>query len=182
MTAVHMDWRGALLTQMPTLRGFARSLSKNAVEADDLVQDTLMKAWANRSQFTPGTNLRAWLFTILRNTYYTNVGHRRREVEDVAGEYANGVAIGPTQEWNVAMQSLQTALGKLPDEQREALTLVGGAGMTYEEAAGICHCAVGTIKSRVNRGRARLRDLLESDEDAGTGRGASLPLHPDPSR
>ena len=177
MNAPTMDWREALLTQMPTLRGFARSLCKNPVEADDLVQDTLMKAWANRSQFTPGTNLRAWLFTILRNTYYTNVGHRRREVEDVAGEYANGVAVGPTQEWNVAMHSLQTALGKLPDEQREALTLVGGAGMTYEEAAGICNCAVGTIKSRVNRGRARLRDLLDSDEPPQEDEASAPPMH-----
>ena len=128
------------------------------------MQDTLIKAWTNRDKFEPGTNLRAWLFTILRNTYYTNVLRRRREVRDESGEYAGTLKAAPTQDWSVAMHALQTALQQLPDEHREALILVGAAGLSYEEAAEICGCALGTIKSRVNRARARLLKIMEADD------------------
>ncbi|HSV04378.1 MAG TPA: sigma-70 family RNA polymerase sigma factor [Phenylobacterium sp.] len=158
------NWRDDVVGLIPALRAFAWSLSHNGSDADDLVQDTLIKAWTNRDKFEPGTNLRAWLFTILRNTYYTNVLRRRREVRDESGEYAGTLKSAPTQDWSVAMHALQTALQQLPDEHREALILVGAAGLSYEEAAEICGCALGTIKSRVNRARARLLKIMEADD------------------
>ena len=161
-----MSWRDEVVGLIPALRAFAWSLSHNGSDADDLVQDTLIKAWANRDKFEPGTNLRAWLFTILRNTYYTNVLRRRREVRDELGEYAGALKTPPTQDWSVAMRALQGALQQLPDEHREALILVGAEGLSYEEAAEICGCALGTIKSRVNRARARLLKIMDADEPA----------------
>ncbi|TAJ70453.1 MAG: sigma-70 family RNA polymerase sigma factor [Phenylobacterium sp.] len=158
------SWRDEVVGMIPALRAFAWSLSHNGSDADDLVQDTLIKAWSNRDKFEPGTNLRAWLFTILRNTYYTNVLRRRREVRDELGEYASTLQTPPTQDWSVAMRALQTALQQLPAEHREALILVGAAGLSYEEAAEICGCALGTIKSRVNRARARLLKIMDADQ------------------
>ena len=149
---------------IPALRAFAWSLSHNGSDADDLVQDTLIKAWTNRDKFETGTNLRAWLFTILRNTYYTSVLRRRREVRDPDGEYAGALKSPATQEWSVAVHALQDALAQLPDEHREALILVGAAGLSYEEASEICGCALGTIKSRVNRARARLLKIMDADD------------------
>ena len=159
-----LEWRDAVVQLIPALRAFAWSLSHNASDADDLVQDTLIKAWTNREKFEPGTNLREWLFTILRNTYYTVAVRRRREVRDETGKYAATLSTGPTQDWSLAIRALQAALARLPDEHREALILVGAAGLTYEEAAEVCGCALGTIKSRVNRARARLLKLMEADE------------------
>lgn len=158
------SWRDEVVGLIPALRAFAWSLSHNGSDADDLVQDTLIKAWANREKFEPGTNLRAWLFTILRNTYYTNVLRRRREVRDEQGEYASTLKSPPTQDWSVAIRALQVALKQLPDEHREALILVGAAGLSYEEAAEICGCALGTIKSRVNRARARLLKIMDAED------------------
>src|SRR5215213_7581726 len=158
------SWRDEVVGLIPALRAFAWSLSHNGSDADDLVQDTLIKAWTNRDKFEPGTNLRAWLFTILRNTYYTNVLRRRREVRDETGEYASGLKAPPTQDWSVAMHALQAALQQLPAEHREALILVGAAGLSYEEAAEICGCALGTIKSRVNRARARLLKIMDAED------------------
>ncbi len=168
-------WRDEVIALIPALRAFAWSLSHNSADADDLVQDTLIKAWTHRAKFEPGTNLRAWLFTILRNTYYTAVVRRRREVPDENGKHAASLSAPPTQDWSVAMHSLQAALARLPAEHREALILVGAAGLTYEEAADVCGCALGTIKSRVNRARARLLKLMDAeapidtfaDEDVG---------------
>src|ERR1044071_928902 len=159
MTAT-ASWRDQVIALIPALRAFAWSLSHNGSDADDLVQDMLIKAWTNRDKFEPGTNLRAWLFTILRNTYYTNMLRRRREVRDETGEYAGNLRAPATQDWSVAMRSLQAALQQLPDEHREALILVGAAGLSYEEAAEICGCALGTIKSRGDRARARLLQII----------------------
>ncbi|MFD3264266.1 sigma-70 family RNA polymerase sigma factor [Phenylobacterium ferrooxidans] len=158
------DWRDDVARMIPALRAFAWSLCRNGSDADDLVQDTLIKAWSNRDKFEPGTNLRAWLFTILRNTYYTQIVRRRREVRDELGEYAGALKTPPTQDWSVAMHAMQDALQHLPAEHREALILVGAAGLSYEEAADICGCAVGTIKSRVNRARARLLKIMDADD------------------
>jgi RNA polymerase sigma-70 factor (ECF subfamily) len=158
------SWRDEVVGLIPALRAFAWSLSHNGSDADDLVQDTLIKAWTNRDKFEPGTNLRAWLFTILRNTYYTSVIRRRREVRDETGEYAGMLTSPPTQDWTVAMRALQVALQQLPAEHREALILVGAAGLSYEEAAEICGCALGTIKSRVNRARARLLKIMDAED------------------
>ena len=158
------SWRDDVVAMIPALRAFAWSLSHNGSDADDLVQDTLIKAWTNREKFEPGTNLRAWLFTILRNTYYSQVLRRRREVRDEAGEYAGMLKCPATQELTVAMRGLQAALQLLPAEHREALILVGAAGLSYEEAAEICGCALGTIKSRVNRARVRLLRIMDADD------------------
>jgi len=163
MTAA-VSWREEVVALIPALRAFAWSLSHNGSDADDLVQDTLIKAWTNRDKFEPGTNLRAWMFTILRNTYYTHVLRRRREVRDEQGEYAGQLRTPATQDWSVAMRSLQLALQRLPPEHREALILVGAAGLSYEEAAEICGCALGTIKSRVNRARARLLKIMDAED------------------
>src|SRR6478672_5667750 len=163
MTAT-LSWRDEVVALIPALRAFAWSLSHNGSDADDLVQDTLIKAWTNRDKFEMGTNLRAWLFTILRNTYYTAVVRRRREVRDETGKYAAQLSQSPTQDWSVAVRALQAALQQLPDEHREALVLVGAAGLSYEEAAEICNCALGTIKSRVNRARARLLKIMDAED------------------
>lgn len=164
VTLIVMNWRDEVVALMPALRAFAWSLSHNKPDADDLVQDTLIKAWTHREKFEPGTNLRAWLFTILRNTWYTNVVRRRREVADEDGKHAATLTSAPTQDWTVAVTSLRAALDQLPDEHREALVLVGAAGLSYEEAAEICGCALGTIKSRVNRARARLLRVMNADD------------------
>lgn len=176
-----LGWRDSVMALIPALRAFAWSLSHNSSDADDLVQDTLIKAWTNRDKFEPGTNLRAWLFTILRNTYYTNAVRRRREVRDETGRYAATLSAAPTQDWSVAMRALQAGLAELPIEHREALILVGAAGLTYEEAAEICGCALGTIKSRVNRARTRLLKIMEADEASDTfaGETPTVPMRPE---
>ena len=163
------ELREALLAAVPSLRAFAISLTGQVDRADDLVQDTLLRALANLHRFEPGTNLNAWLFTILRNLFHSEYRKRRREVEDADGSYAESLKSHPEQEGRMEMREFRTALAKLPADQREALVLVGAAGFSYEEAAAICDCAVGTIKSRVNRARLRLASLLnvEDIEDLG---------------
>src|SRR5215469_14512590 len=148
--------RDAMLAAVPSLRAFAISLCGNVDRADDLVQETLLRAMANIDSFQPGTNMSAWLFTILRNLFRSEYRKRRREVEDTDGSYAESLKSHPEQHSRVEFEEFRVALGKLPPDQREALILVGASGFSYEEAAAICDCAVGTIKSRVNRGRTRL--------------------------
>src|SRR5436190_444257 len=157
--------KDAMLAQIPTLRAFAFSLCGNFERADDLVQETLLKAWQHLDKFEEGTNLRAWLYTILRNSYFSELRKRRREVEDVDGKMTDSLSVAPAQHGHVDMQDFQKALNLLPADQREALVLVGAAGMSYEEAAAIAQCAVGTIKSRVNRARTRLTQMLGMSED-----------------
>jgi RNA polymerase sigma-70 factor, ECF subfamily len=161
--------RDAVLVAVPSLRAFAISLCGNVDRADDLVQETLLRALANIDSFEPGSNMPAWLFTILRNLFRSEYRKRRREVEDADGTYAQSLKSQPEQGGHVEFQEFRGALNKLPPDQREALILVGASGFSYEEAAEICGCAVGTIKSRVNRARARLADMLsiESTEDFG---------------
>jgi len=160
---------GDLVRAIPSLRAFAVSLCGNSERADDLVQETLMKAFANLSSFVEGSNLSAWLFTILRNAFYSEYRKRRREVEDADGQMASRLASLPAQNGHMDLQDFRAALLTLPPSQREALILVGGSGLSYEEVATICGCAVGTVKSRVNRGRRRLAELLsvESPEEFG---------------
>jgi len=159
--------RETMLKAVPSLRAFAISLSGNVDRADDLVQETLLRAMANIDSFQVGTNMPAWLFTILRNLFRTEYRKRRREVEDVDGSYMEGLKSQPEQHSRIDFEEFRVALGELPPVQREALLLVGASGFSYEEAAEICDCAVGTIKSRVFRARARLAELLSietSDE------------------
>ena len=161
--------RKAVLGAVPSLRAFAISLCGNVDRADDLVQETLLRALANIDSFQPGTNMAAWLFTILRNHFRSEYRKRRREVEDSDGRYAETLKSQPDQIGHVEFTEFRVALGQLPADQREALILVGASGFSYEEAAHICACAVGTIKSRVNRARTRLAELMaiEGAEDFG---------------
>ncbi len=158
-----------LLASLPNLRAFAVSLTGRHDKADDLVQDTIMKAWANQKSFTAGTNMRAWLFTILRNEFYSQMRKRGREVQDTDGLFSERFSVHPEQYGRLDLQDFRKALDKLPDDQREAIILVGAAGFAYEEAAEICGCAVGTIKSRVNRARNRLAEMLKINGDADFG-------------
>jgi RNA polymerase sigma-70 factor, ECF subfamily len=163
LPTVNIGLRDAMLALIPNLRAFAISLCGNHEQADDLVQETLLKAWGHLDAFQEGTNLRAWLFTILRNSYFSVLRKRRLEVEDTDGKKAASLSVAPAQQGHLDMQDLRKALNLLPPDQREALVLVGAAGMSYEEAAEIAHCAVGTVKSRVNRGRSKLASLLGVD-------------------
>jgi RNA polymerase sigma-70 factor, ECF subfamily len=155
-----------LIGSIPHLRAFAISLSGNADRADDLVQETLVKAWLHLGSFAEGSNLRAWLFTILRNTYFSQYRKRRSEVPDIDGMFANMLAVAPRQNHHMDLLDIRVALAQLPPDQREALILVGAAGHTYDEAANICGCAIGTIKSRVSRARCRLAELLSPQAGA----------------
>jgi RNA polymerase sigma-70 factor (ECF subfamily) len=161
--------RGEMLTAIPRLRAFGISLCGDVDQADDLVQETLHRALASIGSFQPGTNMLAWLTTILRNLFYTNYRKRRREVEDEDGRYAASLKSQPEQEGRLEFDELRAALSQLAPDQREALILVSASGFSYEEAAKICNCAPGTIKSRVNRARSRLAKLMavESADDFG---------------
>jgi len=168
--------RDDLIAAIPSLRAFANSLCGQPALADDLVQETLVKAWTNLSSFTIGTNLKAWLFTILRNVYFSELRKRRREVEDADGAFAARLSVHGEQLGHMHYEDLVEALGKLAADQREAVILVGASGFSYEEAAEIAGCAIGTMKSRVNRARRRLSDLLglEADDEFGPDAGARL--------
>ncbi|KLK93441.1 RNA polymerase sigma factor [Microvirga vignae] len=167
-TSVHQ----AMLAAVPHLRAFAISLSGNVEYADDLVQSALMRGLENLDKFQPGTSMQAWLFTILRNHYYTELRKHRREVEDPDGAMAEKLAVLPEQGSRLDFTDMQAALARLSPEQREALLLVSAEGVSYEEAAQICRVNIGTLKSRVNRARTRLAELLalDAEEDLGPDR------------
>ncbi|MES2906951.1 MAG: sigma-70 family RNA polymerase sigma factor [Pseudomonadota bacterium] len=167
--AVTATFRTSMTSEIPALRAFALSLCGRPDMADDLVQEALMKAWAASTSFTEGTNMRAWLFTILRNHFFTERRKRKREVQDSEGKYAATLATYGNQLAHLDFTDFQTALEKLSDDQREVLVLIGASGFSYEEAAEICNVAVGTIKSRLNRARIKLSELLgiKSANDIG---------------
>lgn len=157
-------FKSELLELVPYLRAFARSLSGRHEGADDLTQEALVKAWQSRDSFVPGTNLKAWLFTILRNQFYSE---RRRAWRQVPWDAENAEALPGTSEdqgWAAELSDIARALQALPAEQREALILVGAGGFAYEEAAKISNCAVGTVKSRVARARRALIAILDGDQ------------------
>src|SRR3984885_6502 len=165
-----------MLAAIPNLRAFAMSLSGSADRADDLVQETVMRAMANINTFTPGTNMQAWLFTILRNRFRSEYRKRRREVEDPDGSYLASLKAPPEQFGRLEFKELIAALAKLPYVQREALLLVAASGFSYEEAGAIWGGAVGTIKSRVSRARQLLAEVLVigSPANFGLDRGTAL--------
>jgi RNA polymerase sigma-70 factor, ECF subfamily len=154
-------FRDDLIAAIPGLRAFGFSLTSRSDRADDLVQETMMKAWKHHESFQEGTNIKAWLYTILRNEFYSQLRKRRREVEDADGHYSSRVAVQAEQHGHLDMADLKAALAQLPEDQREAIILVGASGFSYEEAATICNVAVGTIKSRVNRARRKLGEILQ---------------------
>jgi RNA polymerase sigma-70 factor (ECF subfamily) len=174
------EFRTELARVIPHLRAFGRSLSGNRDLADDLVQETLLKAWAARKRFQAGTNMRAWTFIILRNLFLSQMRRARFKGEWDDLTASKILAAPASQERHVDLGDLQRALLHLPQPQREALILVGAGGFAYEEAAEICGCAVGTIKSRVARGRVALEQLMSGGklpsrrDDRTDGQG---PLH-----
>jgi RNA polymerase sigma-70 factor, ECF subfamily len=161
--------RDVMIAAIPGLRAFAISLGGNADRADDLVQETLQRAIANVSSFQPGTNMAAWLFTILRNQFLSEYRKRRREVEDADGSKVESLTSAPGQQGHLEFMELYAALAKLPLVQREAVLLVGASGFSYDEAAAICGTPVGTIKSRVSRARTLLAELLAIDTEDKCG-------------
>jgi RNA polymerase sigma-70 factor, ECF subfamily len=158
------SFKDQLVAEIPGLRAFAVSLCGSVTVADDLVQEALLRAWANSDKFQIGTSLRAWLFTILRNIYYSQYRKRSREVQDSDGVYSRGIAVQGDQESHLDLADFRKALAQLPVEQREVLTMVGASGLSYEEAAAICGVEIGTIKSRLSRARTKLTELLGLDE------------------
>ena len=175
--SVENSLKQQMLNAIPHLRAFAISLSGSVDRADDLVQSTLLKGLSNLDKFQPGTSMQAWLFTILRNELYSQMRKSGREIQDSDGLFTESMAMHPSQYGALDLQDFKKALEQLPPDQREAIILVGASGFSYEEAAEICECAVGTIKSRVNRARQRLQELLQISGEADFGPDAtSAPL------
>lgn len=153
--------REELISHLPALRAYAISLTRSRARADDAVQETVLRALSNADKFEHGTNLRAWLFTILRNGYYSSRRHRNREVGFAEGIWSARLAVKPDHDGHLQMRDFIRAFERLPDEQREILVLVGASGFSYEKAAEVTGVPIGTVKSRINRARARLASDLQ---------------------
>lgn len=163
------DFRDEIVSLIPSLRAFARGLCRDRELADDLVQDAMMRAWASRHTYKPGTNCRAWMFTILRNRFYSIA--RKKGIKTVfEPEAAERILTQePTQEDTIHLNDVNEAMAKLPEHQREVLLLIVGAGLSYEEAADVAGCNIGTVKSRLNRGRAAIKELIDGSQAAKPG-------------
>jgi RNA polymerase sigma-70 factor (ECF subfamily) len=158
------EFQRELVALIPHLRRFSRALCGRRAIAEDMAQEALAKAWRSRDSFEPGTNLKAWLFTILRNEFCS---HARRGWRETHWDSAKGESIAAPaneQEWEMYLSDAARALGGLSDGQREALILVGAGGFSYEDAAEICGTAMGTVKSRVARARIALSKILDGDK------------------
>jgi RNA polymerase sigma-70 factor (ECF subfamily) len=171
------DFRQQVVASIPVLRSFARGLCGDATTGDDLAQDTLLKAWRHRAQFTPGTNLKGWLLKIARNHFYTQRRRQWREtpLDPVASTQIPGV--GGNQVQSLLLNDLRNALNTLSDEQREAMILIGAGGFSHRQAAEMCDVPEGTMKSRVCRARAKLAALLDEGEVDHDAEPASLAAH-----
>lgn len=167
-------FKDEIVALIPGLRAYAMSLTGSSAEADDVVQDTLMRAWRFRNGFQPGTNRKAWLYRILRNAYYTSVAKRRDTIQDTDGRIAAQLTCRPDQEWRLEYEELLHALDQLGPETRDAVVLVVAAGLSYREAAEVCGCAIGTMKSRVNRGRELLARIVDPEEPPAPPRAAAI--------
>lgn len=172
-----------LLDYIQPLRAYARALCRNSTEADDLMQETLMRAINKAHQYHPGTSMKAWLFTIMRNRFYTNCRVAARERTGAVDCVSSTLSSPPTQEWHLKAQEMRRALCQLPAHYREAIVLVGMIGESYTDTAKILGIDIGTVKSRVSRARGMLRDLLDpldedtkSAEDTCTATGFRAPV------
>ncbi|AZQ67391.1 sigma-70 family RNA polymerase sigma factor [Silicimonas algicola] len=154
--------REDVVEHLVAMRAFAHSLCPNRAVADDIVQDAVVKAWTNFGKYRPGTNLRAWLFTITRNTYYSHLRKARHRFEDIDGPLAAALATRPDHDGRLDLDDVMAAVASLSVEQREALLLVGSSGFSYEEAAEMCGISLGTLKSRISRGRKALSEVMET--------------------
>ncbi len=161
-TMAEFDFTSELTKMIPHLRAFARSLCHQQTAADDLVQETMLKALKAKQRFDPSTNMKAWLFTILRNHFYTSKRNAWRMIDLDKEQTSLQLTKDCTQLSRIQVDEVRSALEKLPSDQREALTLVGACGFSYEEAAHICNCAIGTIKSRVARARDEIKHIISS--------------------
>lgn len=158
-------FRDQLVALLPSLRAFARGLCGHREMADDLAQDTMMRAWAARESYTQGTNFRAWMFMIMRNQFYTTIRKNSR-MTSLDPEVAERVlVVAPAQQNGINVDDVAKALQKLPAEQREVLLLIGANGLSYEEAAEVVGCAMGTVKSRLARGRTALAAMIDGPTD-----------------
>jgi RNA polymerase sigma-70 factor (ECF subfamily) len=164
MNAPSQTLRDDLVKSIPSLRAFAISLCHNRTEADDLVQETLIRAWNNLSNFEEGTNLKAWLFTLLRNNFYNGLRRQKHQTEYARTMDNSQFVVQASQDKTLEFGDVMRSLADLPPDQREALILVTVENMSYEEVAVICDCPIGTVKSRVNRARARLEALVEGSQ------------------
>jgi RNA polymerase sigma-70 factor (ECF subfamily) len=164
------DFRDLLVTHLPHLRAVARALTGHRDRADDLVNDTVLRALSAEKQFQAGTNLKAWLMTILRNHYINGLRRSRIEVEVVDEIPDSALPTAPNQEHVVEMGEVAAALQRMSVEHREILVLISAAGLSYEEAASVCGCAIGTIKSRLNRARSELKRVLDTAQSPARGR------------
>jgi RNA polymerase sigma-70 factor, ECF subfamily len=161
---VNVSLRDQLVTWIPNLRAFALSLTQSAQQADDLVQDTLLKALSNLDKFQEGTNMRAWLFTILRNSFYNDIRYQKYHQTAPLEELSNSnLETRATQEKYAEFKDVLKGLSQLVPEQREAIILIAAEGLSYEEAAAVCACPVGTVKSRLSRARQRLEEYMNGD-------------------
>jgi len=154
------DSEANVVDLIPALRAFARTFCRDPADADDLVQETLTKGLANLDKFEPGTRMKSWLFTIMRNTFYTRIKTYSREAPGLV-DCASGRPVSEaTQEWTLRGKEVHDAISRLPQQKREVLVLIGVLGLSYEETAEICCCAVGTVKSRLSRARAAILEYL----------------------
>jgi RNA polymerase sigma-70 factor (ECF subfamily) len=169
------DPRLGIVAVLPQMRAFAMSLSGNPANADDLVQDTIVKAWSNIDKFEPGTNLQAWLFTILRNTFYSGLRRRRAEVPDPDGLHAAKLFELPTHDSRMEFAEFKRAFRTLSPEHREVLVLVGASGLSVQQTAVMLGVAEGTVKSRTNRARRRLAELMALAPAGGQAMGLPQP-------
>lgn len=159
-----------LLTHRDSLLAYGVSLTRRHNTAEDLVQETMIKAWKKQESFEPGTNMKAWLFTILRNEFYSQMRKRGREIQDTDGAFTERMSVHASQHGHMDMLDLNAAIALLPIDQQKAIMMVGASGFEYEEAAKKAGCAVGTMKSRVSRARTMLKKLLEDYEPSTSGR------------
>ncbi len=164
MDIADADIRRQIAKLLPDLRAFARFLVRDRIAADDIVQDSIVRALAALDQFQPGTNLKAWLFTILRNQFYEQGRRRKREVSALQERFDEEEAADPQQLARVEITDLQQLIWRLPPRLREALILVGAQEMSHEEAAAICNVPVGTMKARLSRARSGLAELIDQSK------------------
>lgn len=169
MSQAKQEFKKELIKTLPSLRAFAISLVRATDKADDLVQDTIVKAWSKQESFKPGTNIKAWLFTILRNEFYSQMRRSGREIQDTNNVFSNNMCVHPSQYGSLDLKDFKKALDSLPPDQKEAIILIGASGFSYEDAAQICGCAIGTIKSRVSRARTKLQNILEVNGESDYG-------------
>ena len=170
------EGEASVVDLIPALRAFARTFCRDVSDADDLVQETLTKGLANLDKFEPGTRLKSWLFTIMRNSFYTHAKSAMREAPGLADCASGRLVTEASQEWSVRSREVHDAIKRLSPAKREVLVLVGVLGVSYEEAAEICRCSIGTVKSRLNRARASILQLLgEESPETLVERTACLP-------